>query len=135
MCPTGALGEYTRAGHTSDVLPNNVAIYRKAAGLTQAALAGKLGIKRDYVAKLEAGSKPLSPDWLEKIGDAVGVAPYLLIAPPGTTPTVDELIEMLASVQQAMPAGLPYSEWPRAVASELHTRLATLAGDRTSAGI
>jgi len=134
MCPTGALGLAGAQGHFARVLPNNVARYRKAAKMTQTGLATAIGVKRDYVAKLESGAKPLSPEWLEKIGSAVGVEPYLLIAPEHVLPTEEELAEMLAASQQTLPAGLPYSEWPRAVAGGLYTRLRTLAGDRAIAG-
>jgi transcriptional regulator with XRE-family HTH domain len=117
------------------VLPNNIAMYRKAAGLTQEALASAIGTSRSMLVKLERDERPLTGDWLEKIGDAVGIAPHLLIAPPGALPNEDELAEMIASAQQTLPAGLPYSEWPRAVASGLHMRLRTLVSDRASVDI
>jgi transcriptional regulator with XRE-family HTH domain len=118
----------------ADVLPNNIALYRKAAGFTQETLAAAIGSSRNMVAKLEGDSRKLNSDWLERISRAVGVAPYLLIAPPDVLPNEDELVEMLANAQQTLPAGLPYSEWPRAVASGLHTRLLTLASDRANVG-
>jgi len=117
------------------VLPNNLASYRKAAKLTQEGLAEAIGTSRSMLVKLERGERPLTGEWLEKIGEAVDVAPHLLIAPADAVPNEEQLEQLLASAQQSLPAGLPYSEWPRAVASELHMRLRTLAGDRTSDGI
>jgi len=114
------------------VLPNNIASYRKAANLTQVGLAEAIGTTRSMLVKLERGERPLTGEWLEKIGSAVAVSPHLLIAPPDALPNEEQLGQMLASAQQSLPAGLPYSEWPRAVASELHMRLRTLSGDRTS---
>lgn len=133
LYPTGVLGDSGKRRHIADVLPNNIATYRKAASLTQDGLAKAIGTTRSTLVKLERGERPLTGEWLEKIGGAVNVAPHLLIAPPEALPNVDQLIEMLASAQQSLPAGLPYSEWPRAVASELHMRLRTLAGDHANA--
>lgn len=117
------------------MLPNNIASYRNTAGFTQERLAELIGTTRDYVAKLETNKKKLMPEWLEKIGAALGVEPYLLIAPDRFLPTEAELGQLIAAAQQKLPAGLPYSEWPQAVAGELHTRLRTLAGDRSRSGI
>lgn len=135
MCTIGGLEPLRPLRHPDDVLPNNIAMYRKAAGLTQEALASAIGTSRSMLVKLERDERPLTGDWLEKIGDAVGIAPHLLIAPPGALPNEDELAEMIASAQQTLPAGLPYSEWPRAVASGLHMRLRTLVSDRASVDI
>lgn len=132
-CPTGALGEVQRHRHSKGMLPNNVPHYRKLAGLTQKGLGERIGTTRDYIAKLERGDKPLTPDWLEKIGGALNIEPYLLIAPDNILPNEMELAELIAAAQQTLPAGLPYSEWPRAIASGLHMRLRMLAGDRASA--
>lgn len=117
------------------MLPNNIARYRKEAGLTQEGLAEAIGTTRSQLVKLERGERPINGDWLEKIGAACGVAPHLLIAPPEAVPNAAELEQMLADVQRALPAGLPYSEWPRSVASELHMRLRRLAGDRATHAI
>lgn len=133
LYPTGGLGGTGAARQCGDVLPNNIRTYREAAKMTQAALADAINTGRSTLVKLERGERPLTGEWLEKIGGAVGVPPYALIAPPGVVPTVPELEQMLAFAQQSLPAGLPYSEWPRAVASELHTRLRTLADDRANA--
>lgn len=116
------------------VLPNNIAHYRRLAGFTQEQLADAIGSTRNMVAKLESGARDLTSDWLERIGSAVGASPYLLIAPPETLPSEPELAQMLADAQSTLPAGLPYSEWPRAVAAGLHMRLRTLASDRASDG-
>lgn len=133
LCPTGALGLYALRGHTAPMLANNIATYRKRAGLSQEQLAEAIGTTRNMLVKLEKGSRGLTSDWLEKIGNELSVPPYLLIAPEHLLPTEQQLAEMLSAAQQTLPAGLPYSEWPRAVAAGLHTRLRTLAGDRANA--
>ena len=53
-----------------------------------------------------------------------------LIAPAALLPTEEELAQMLLDSHAELPAGLPFAEWPRAVASALHTRLVRLADDR-----
>lgn len=121
-------------GHSAPVLHNNVAFYRKQAGLTQEALADAIGTSRSMLVKLERGERPLNSDWLEKIGEACSIPPYLLIAPTDVLPNVEQLVEMIAAAQHSLPAGLPYSEWPRSVAKELHMRLHTLADDRSNNG-
>lgn len=132
MCPTGVLGLYALRGHTTPMLANNIAVYRKRAGLSQEQLADAIGTTRNMLVKLEGGSRGLTSDWLEKIGNELSVPPYLLIAPEHLLPTEEQLAEMLSAAQQTLPAGLPYSEWPRAVAAGLHTRLRTLSGDLAS---
>jgi len=92
-----------------------------------------VGTTRNMLVKLERGSRGLTSEWLEKIGAALRVPPYLLIAPEHILPTEEQLADMLTSAQSSLPAGLPYSEWPRAVAAGLHMRLRTLVGDRASA--
>lgn len=133
ICPTGVLGLRARRGHTNSTMQNRVAYYRSRAGLSQDDLAEKIGTTRNMLGKLERGARDVTGDWLEKIGDALNVAPHLLIAPEAFLPTEEELAEMIAHAQQTLPAGLPYSEWPQAVAAGLHTRIRTLAGDRANA--
>lgn len=134
MCPTGGLGYNKISGQTADVLPNNIASYRKSANYTQDGLAKAIGTTRSMLVKLERGERPLTGEWLERIGEAVNVAPHLLIAPPDIIPNEEQLERILIAAQQSLPVGLPFAEWPRAVASELHMRLRTLAGDRASDG-
>lgn len=133
MCPSGVLGSAAYAGHNSLMLPNNIAAYRTRAGLTQSDLAEAIGTTRNMMVKLEGGSRGLTSDWLEKLSGKLGVPAYLLIAPEHVLPTESQLAEMLNDAQQTLPAGLPYSEWPKAVASGLHMRLRTLAGDLANA--
>lgn len=132
MYPTGVLGRSNTLDQTQGVLPNQIARYRKAAGMTQDGLARAIGTTRSTYTKLERGERSLTSEWLEKLGAALNVAPHLLIAPDGAVPSVEQLGQLLESAQQSLPAGLPYSEWPRAVAQELHMRLRTLADDRTN---
>lgn len=133
MCPLGALGHQTLAGHIGDVLQNNIKVYRERAGMTQEGLASAIGTTRNMLVKLERGTRPLNSEWLEKLGEALEIPPFLIIAPEHVIPKVNELAQMLADAQQTLPAGLPYSEWPQAVAEGLHMRLRTLIGDRANA--
>ena len=114
------------------MLPNRIADYRKVRGWSQTVLAEQIGTTRNMMQKLESGERDLKTDWLERIGQALEIEPYLLIAPERVIPNADELTEMLALAQRQIPAGLPYSEWPKAVAAMLHIQLRTIAGDRAS---
>ena len=134
MRPTGVLGARALCGHITTMLPNKISAYRKRAQLSQTELAERIGTTRSMMAKLEGASRDLTSDWLEKISGALSIPPYLLIAPDDILPSEQELADMLLAAQQTLPAGLPYSEWPRAVAAGLYMRLRTLSGDRTSGG-
>lgn len=59
---------------------NNIAYYRKRAGLSQTDLAGRVGTKLNMLGKLERGERTLDTNWLDKIGKALGIDPHLLIA-------------------------------------------------------
>lgn len=66
---------------------NNVAHYRKKAGLSQSVLAERIGTTLNMLGKLERGDRTLDTDWLDKIGRALGVAPHLLVA---SSPRIDQ---------------------------------------------
>lgn len=131
-CPTGVLGTRQPSGHTGQVIENNISKIRKARGMTQEQLASAIGTSRNMLVKLEGGSRDLTSTWIERISEALDVEPFALIAPDNLVPSEEELAQLLAAAQQTLPAGLPFSEWPRAVAAGLHMRLRTLAGDRTN---
>lgn len=133
MHPTGVLGFCAQPGQQHGMLPNNVATLRKAKRLSQTTLAHAIGTTLSQMGKLERGERPLTADWIEKIAEVLEVEPFRIIAPARLFPTEEQLADMLLFSQQRLPAGLPYSEWPRAVAAELRTRLLTLADDRASA--
>lgn len=59
----------------------NIAYYRKKAGLTQEALAEKIGISRSYLGAIEAPNflKPFSLETLFDIANALDVEPYQLL--------------------------------------------------------
>lgn len=117
------------------MLENSIKIYRKRAGLTQVGLAKAIGTSESMMVKLEHGARCLTSEWLERLGAALDIEPYLLIAPPDLTPSEEEVAELVADVQARLPAGLPYSEWPKAIAAGLAIRLRLLAGDRAAAGM
>lgn len=57
-----------------------IARLRKRAGLTQAALAKKLGVTRLTVSRWETGARRLTADTLERIAEALGCRPGDLFA-------------------------------------------------------
>jgi plasmid maintenance system antidote protein VapI len=58
---------------------NRVASIREANGMTQAALAEKLDCHWITVSKLERGEIKLTHDWMVRLGDALGVRPYVFV--------------------------------------------------------
>ena len=59
----------------------NIAYYRKHAGLTQEALAEKVGISRQHLGAIEAPNlvRPISLELLFNLAQALQVAPYKLL--------------------------------------------------------
>ena len=133
MCPTGHLAEAALFGHFRGMVPNNLKALRVRKGVSQSVLAEAAGTTLNYYGKLERGTRPLTLDYLERLAEALDVEPFVIIAPERLYPTEEQLTDMLRLAQQQLPVDLPYSEWPRAVAAGLHTRLLTLGGDRANA--
>lgn len=53
---------------------------RRELGMTQAELAGKVGVTDGYIAKIEVGNQGASNNTLMKIGDILGIADELFMA-------------------------------------------------------
>lgn len=96
LCPTGPLLFAAPLGHKPGV-ENRVSFYRKLRGLSQTDLAEKVGTTLNMMGKLERGDRNLDTDWLAKIGKALKVEPYMLLAPAGLPAASDNLddIEMV----------------------------------------
>jgi len=133
MYPLSHLGGHALYGHNGGMIRNNIAQLRRMRDMTQSQLAEAIGTTRSMLAKLEGGTRPLTSKWIEKLADKLDVEPFRIIAPERLFPTEEQLADMLRLAQQQIPAGLPYSEWPKAVAGGLHMRLQKLADDRANA--
>jgi transcriptional regulator with XRE-family HTH domain len=57
----------------------NLAAYRSARGLSQEAFAEELGYHRTYVGGLERGERNLSLKAVERLAEALGIAPLDLL--------------------------------------------------------
>jgi transcriptional regulator with XRE-family HTH domain len=114
-------------------IANNIQAMREQRGWSRPELARLAGTSPQQIERLEKAQRRLSDVWLERIALAFKVQPYELIAPAALLPTEEELEAMLRDSQAELPAGLPFAEWPRAVASALHSRLVRLADDRARA--
>lgn len=132
MCPIGHLPFPALYGHKQAMLENNIAHFRSARGMSQSALAEKIGTTLNMMGKLERGQRTLSLDWLEKIASVLGVEAYMLIKPltdaelTESVVTQQALEQMLAIAQEEISIGTPLGEWPRIVASSLHAQLAAI---------
>lgn len=67
---------------------NRIAEWRLARGLSQDALANRLGCTRQTMNRLENGHRKFTLNWMERIGTALGVRPADLLpdAPPPDQP-------------------------------------------------
>lgn len=65
---------------------NQLRTARQSRGWTQARAAGRLGVSQPYLAMLEAGQRPLTPDVARRAMRVYGLLPTVL--PPGVAPRV-----------------------------------------------
>lgn len=71
--------------------------WRKHRGLTQAALAKKIGIDRTYYLRIEAGKKRYEQSILEKASAVLGCSPVdILRRDPAAPPTIYEIMEEIS---------------------------------------
>lgn len=90
ICPTGPLPQDARCGHKRGMLANRISHYRKLRNLSQTDLAEKVGTTLNMLGKLERGERSLDTDWLDKLGTALKIEPYLIIAPEETAVVVED---------------------------------------------
>jgi len=51
----------------------SIATIRKALGIPQMALAGRVGVTKSYMSQIESGARQPAPDVLRRIADELGV--------------------------------------------------------------
>lgn len=61
------------------VFGTNVKHYRQATGLSQEAFAEKCGMHRTYISAIECFRRSISLENIQRIAEALGVEPYLLL--------------------------------------------------------
>lgn len=105
---------------------------------TQTVFGEAVGVSQPTVARWLTGSIP-EHDNLADLARLAGVSVETFTTVPARLfsgavgsplPSVGELQQMLETIIKGLSPTLPYGDWPRVVAAELHTRLATLASDR-----
>lgn len=64
------------------IFADNVRRLRNEIGISQEELAERAGVHRTYVGMLERGEKNVTIYNIERIADALGVAPSILLEPP-----------------------------------------------------
>lgn len=107
---------------------------RQRRGLTQQQLADKVGVEQPTVGRWEKNQRFPDIDNLLSLAEALDVHPGELFFDaenPATQVSVlseEDLMALIADAQAGLPAGLPYSEWPRSVAAGLRLRIEQLAG-------
>lgn len=60
-------------------LADKVAEFRKAAGMSQAELAEKVGVTQGFISHIEANTRKPTLGLLQRLADALGVAPQDLL--------------------------------------------------------
>lgn len=80
-------------------LPHFIRAWRKHRGLTQASLAGRLGIDRSHLSNIETGRRRYDQRFLEAAAVALGCAPADLIS--RDPHDVDELQDVIAALSAA----------------------------------
>lgn len=100
--------------------------WRKAAEMSQAALADAVGTNANMIGYLESGERALTALWMRKLAPHLGAAPADLIdnlPDEVPTPTTDELAAIVQDAILQLPPGSPASLYPRAVAAAVHAQL------------
>ncbi|MDI4635891.1 helix-turn-helix transcriptional regulator [Pelomonas sp. V22] len=80
MNSTDAQSPRTRQS-ARETLALNLIAFRTLRGLSQEGLAFEAGLHRTFIAHIERQARNASIDNIEKIADALGVEPYVLLAP------------------------------------------------------
>lgn len=65
------------------MIENHIRRFRRQRGLTLAQLGERIGTTPQSISRLETGVMKLSMDWVEKIAEALGVAPQMLLGGNG----------------------------------------------------
>lgn len=96
-----------RTSRTIDVTPeppNRVREWRMRYNLTLMDLSNKIGMAHGHLARIERGLRDLNQQWMERIGETLGIAPadLLLLKHGGLTENERELIE----IYRALPPSL-----------------------------
>ena len=74
-----------------EIIGTNIAKYREAAGLTQAALAEIIGISTAFVSRVERGQKKMKVETLYATAKALNVSVDALLSTDVTVKTVGDL--------------------------------------------
>lgn len=77
----------------------NLKLWRKHRELTQQALADLVGTSKGFIAELEGGKKKFAQDTLERLAEALGTTPGILIE---VSPEDAEAIERAREIIEAM---------------------------------
>lgn len=62
-----------------DVVADNIRRYRKQNNISQEELALRCGLHRTYISDVERSNRNVTIESLQKIADALGVPPYMLL--------------------------------------------------------
>lgn len=71
---------------------------RKAMGLTQEALADKLGVSTQMISNLELGKKAIRPENLVKVCEALGLSADYVLTGSNTSTAVDIVADKLSKL-------------------------------------
>ena len=78
-----------------EVIGRNIARYREAVGLTQAALAEKIGISTAFVSRVERGQKKMKVETLYATAKALNVSVDALLSANGPTAQLSNITRLL----------------------------------------
>lgn len=87
---------------------NRIKQARTNAGITQTALAKKIGTTPQTAQRLESGAISLTVEWANKIAEALGVAPAYLLGWDAPLSTPQDEIDLL-DTYRALPPIMQYS--------------------------
>lgn len=88
------------------IIGDNIAEYRKLAGMSQQQLSEKVGISPAFMSRVERGAKMMKIETLLRIADALNVSCDALLRPNPHTAHMENIIHMLEAVPDAYLPGI-----------------------------
>lgn len=76
--------------HIRELLAQNIKCARAKLGLSQLALANRVGLAHNFINDIEHGKKWVSPETLAKLCEVLGLEPHELFLPEGMTEATGE---------------------------------------------
>lgn len=94
-----------------EIIGRNIAKYREAAGVTQAAMAEKIGISTAFVSRVERGQKKMKVETLYATAKVLNVSVDALLSADGPTAQLSNINQLLTGQSDEHLEGIERMIW------------------------